>query len=286
MSARRRERQRESETLTEEAGAPLTEEERGQLTDNARLSAVTIYAIIRREGEEELSRPALSLWWSGVAAGIAISSSLLAEAALRSGLPDTPGRHLIEAWGYSVGFVLVVLSRLQLFTENTISVILPLLAAPGRTQFARTARLWGIVLAANLTGTFAIALITVQLGPVPPDIVTAMIGLSHEATAPRGWTALLYGVPAGFFVAALVWVLPSSKGFEIFPIMLITYVIAISGATHVIVGSVEIFLLVLSGEIGALDGLGGHLLPVLAGNIIGGSGLFAMLAYGQVHEEL
>ncbi len=279
-------RQRESEELRRKAVEPLTDEESRQLADNARLSAVTIYAIIRREGEEELSRPAQSLWWSGVAAGMAISSSLLSEAALHANLPETQGRHLIAAWGYTVGFILVVLSRLQLFTENTISVILPLLAAPSSAQVGRTARLWSIVLCANFVGTFAIALITVHLSPVPPEIVDAMIHLSAEATAPRGLQALLYGVPAGFFVAALVWILPSSKGFEIISILVITYVIAISGATHVIVGSVEIFLLILNGNIGAIDGMGGHLLPVLIGNIIGGSGLFAMLAYGQVHEEL
>ncbi len=284
--ARARARQRESDKLTREAVEPLTEEEREHLTASVRLSAVTIYAIIRREGEEELSRPAQSLWWSGVAAGLAISSSLLGEAALYANLPDTQSRHLVVAWGYCLGFVLVVLSRLQLFTENTISVILPLLAAPSVSQVVQTARLWSIVLCANFVGTFAIALITVQLSPVPPEIVDAMIHLSAEATAPRGMQALLYGVPAGFFVAALVWILPSSKGFEIISILLITYIIAISGATHVIVGSVEIFLLVLSGSIGVLDGVGGHLLPVLVGNIIGGSGLFAMLAYGQVHEEL
>ena len=279
-------RQRESEKLTREAVESLTDEERDQLTDKARLSAVTIYAIIRREGEEELSRPASSLWWSGVAAGLAISASLLSEAALRANLPDTPGRHLIAAWGYCVGFVLVILSRLQLFTENTITVILPLLAAPSSSQLVQTARLWSIVLCANLVGTFVIALMTIHLTPAPPEIVDAMLYLSAEATASRGLQAMLYGVPAGFFVAALVWILPSSKGFEIFSILIITYIIAISGSTHVIVGSVEVFLLVLNGDIGALDGLGGHLLPVLLGNIIGGSGLFAMLAYGQVHREL
>lgn len=272
--------------MIEEAVEPLTDEERDQLTNSARLSAVTIYAIIRREGEEELHRPALSLWWSGVAAGIAISSSLLAEGSLHASFPDSHARHLVVAWGYCVGFVLVVLARLQLFTENTLTVILPLLATPNSKQLGMTARLWTIVFCSNLVGTFAIAAITVHLGPVPPGIVESMLEISGEATASRGFTALVYGIPAGFLVAALVWILPSSKGFELFSILLITYVIAISGSTHVIVGSVEIFMLILNGDIGLSDGLGGHLLPVLIGNIIGGTGLFAMLAYGQVHEEL
>src|ERR1700754_4325859 len=72
-----------------------------------------IYEIVRRLGEEEMARPALSLWWSGVAAGLSISFSLLAQAILREHIPDAPWRELVTSLGYSVGFVMVVLSRQQ-----------------------------------------------------------------------------------------------------------------------------------------------------------------------------
>ena len=39
-----------------------------------------IYEIVRRYGEEEMERPATSLWWSGLAAGLSMSFSLLAQA--------------------------------------------------------------------------------------------------------------------------------------------------------------------------------------------------------------
>jgi hypothetical protein len=39
-----------------------------------------IYEIVSRLGEEEMARPVVSLWWSGVAAGMSISFSLLAQA--------------------------------------------------------------------------------------------------------------------------------------------------------------------------------------------------------------
>ena len=41
-----------------------------------------IYEIVRRHGEDEMARPPSSLWWSGVAAGLSISFSLLAQAIL------------------------------------------------------------------------------------------------------------------------------------------------------------------------------------------------------------
>ena len=44
---------------------------------------------------------------------------------LRAHLPDEPWRPLVTSFGYSIGFVMVVLSRQQLFTENTVTVVLP-----------------------------------------------------------------------------------------------------------------------------------------------------------------
>src|SRR6201991_3876390 len=86
-----------------------------------------IYEVVRRLGEEEMIRPATSLWWSGVAAGLSISFSLLAQAILLTHLPDTDWRPLVVGFGYCIGFLMVVLGNQQLFTESTITVVLPLL---------------------------------------------------------------------------------------------------------------------------------------------------------------
>jgi hypothetical protein len=121
-------RKTDREIERDEAG--LTRHERGQIKDNLRLSARTVFSVIRREGEEELHRPAMSLWWSGIAAGIGISTSIFAQGLLHNAFESHPHRDLIAAFGYAMGFVLVVLSRLQLFTENTLTAVLPLLAGP------------------------------------------------------------------------------------------------------------------------------------------------------------
>src|SRR5919109_2068537 len=109
-----------------------------------------IYEIVRRYGEEEMARPGTSLWWSGLAAGLSMSFSLLAQAILLMNLPEAPWRVLVVSLGYPVGFVMVVLARQQLFTENTITVVLPVIAEPTASNFGRAARMWVIVLAANL----------------------------------------------------------------------------------------------------------------------------------------
>ena len=250
------------------------------------LSAVAIYSVIRHEGEEELSRPAISLWWSGVAAGLGISTSVLAEAMLHDQLTDSPYQHLIENLGYTVDFCLVILSRLQLFTENTITVVLPILARPRRRKFLQAAKLWGIVFTANMAGTFLAALLAIYAGTTTPALTESMLEISRHFAESSGITALLLGIPAGFIIAALVWMLPSAKGTELFVIMLFTYLIAACDFTHVIAGSNEVFLLVLNGEMNIITAIADLIVPTLIGNIIGGTGLFAMLAYGQVHEEM
>lgn len=266
--------------------AMLTEHERDQVTENQAFSALTMFSIIRRQGDEELRRPALSLWWSGIAAGIAISSSVFTQGMLYAAYADSPWREQISQLGYTIGFVLVILSRLQLFTENTLSVVLPALSDPSRERFAGWARLWAIVLVANFVGTFMTALVVPRLGLASPEQVTAMLDISRHAMEHSGWTAMVRGIPAGFFIAALVWMLPNAKGFELFLIMLISWLIAAGGFTHVIAGSSEAFLLMLHGEISLVAVLGDHLLPILLGNVLGGTGLFALLAYGQIHAEI
>ena len=98
--------------------------------------------------------------------------------------------------------------------------------------------------------------------------------------------APLWLVPAGLLIAAVVWMLPSAKRSEALVIILFTWLIAAGDFTHVIAGSTEIFALVVIGELGPLTAFSHHILPVLVGNVIGGTGLFAMLAYGQIRREM
>ncbi len=45
-------------------------------------------------------------------------------------LPDAKWRPLVDSLGYSLGFLFVILGRQQLFTENTLTAILPLARRP------------------------------------------------------------------------------------------------------------------------------------------------------------
>jgi formate/nitrite transporter FocA (FNT family) len=252
-----------------------------------RLPAKSVYSVIQSEGEQELGRPAASLFWSGLVAGISISTSVLVEGILHSSLPDADWRGLVEGLGYSVGFLIVILGRQQLFTENTITPVLPIMARFSIESLRSMLKLWAIVLVANLAGTM-IAVVFADLGALlSAEQLESMRAVSREAVAGKAaGNVFLSAIPAGFYIAALVWMLPSSKGFEFWVILMVTWIIAIGDFAHVIVGSAEAFLLLVNGELGIVAAFGGYLLPALAGNIIGGTALFSALAYAQVREEI
>src|SRR5690242_21471880 len=97
----------------------LNERELEEVERRSSIRAHVVHEAIRVEGEEELHRRSSALAWSGLAAGLSMGFSLLAEGVLRSAIPDTPWRPLVSKLGYTVGFLVVILGRQQLFTENT-----------------------------------------------------------------------------------------------------------------------------------------------------------------------
>ena len=245
-----------------------------------------IYEIVRRYGEEEMARPATSLWWSGLAAGLSMSFSLLAEAILRMYLPEADWQRLVVAAGYPIGFVMVVLSRQQLFTENTITVMLPVMAEPSARNLGRGARMWAIVLFANLAGTLFAALFCTFTPVIQPELRDTMLALSSDAMH-YGWVEMAFrGITAGFLMAAMVWLIPAADTAQFYVVVLITYLIGVGEFPHIVAGSMQAFLLVASGDLGVGAMLGGFALPVLIGNIVGGTALFALLSYAQVMKEI
>ena len=245
-----------------------------------------IYEVVRRLGEEEMARPWISLWWSGVAAGLSISFSLLAQGVIDMRLPETSWAPLAIAAGYPMGFLMVVLGRQQLFTESTITMVLPVMAAPTGANFSALGRSWSIILAANLAGTLMAALFCTFTPVISPELREAMLELSRHALE-KPWSVLFFeAITAGFLMAAMVWLLPGAERAQFQVVALMTYLIAISGSAHIVAGSIEAFLLLVNGRTGLWDATFHFALPVLLGNIVGGTALFAMLSHAQVMREL
>ena len=245
-----------------------------------------IYEIVRKLGDEEMDRPVTSLWWSGVAAGLSISFSLLAQGILQAHLPEALWTPLISSLGYSVGFLMVVLSRQQLFTESTVTAVLPVMASFALADLWRLVRLWGIVLVANLVGTLIAAVLCTFTPVLTPDLKAAMLDIAGQITN-HSWMEMVFrAIASGFLIATMVWLLPSAAAAQFHVIVVITYLIAAAGFMHIVAGSVEAFFLILNGRLGVEAMVVDFLVPVLIGNVIGGTALFALIAYAQVMKEI
>jgi len=244
-----------------------------------------VHRAVREEGEAELDRPTASLLWSALAAGLAITASLLAEAVIHDMTTATPWRPLLVSLGYPVGFLIVILGRMQFFTESTITAMLPLVTRPSWRKARRTLRLWGLVLVANLAGTAIATLALTGLPLVDPALRDGMVAVSAAILEHDALSTFQTAIPAGFLIAGIAWLLPNAREQSFWVIATLTYIVGAAGLSHSVVGSAEAFTLLWAGQIDAVRALGSLIAPAVAGNLIGGAGLFALLAHGQVHGE-
>ncbi len=266
--------------------AHLSPAERKQATQSAPVGPLVIHEVVRGEGLVELDRSFGGLAWSGLAAGLSIGFSFLMQAALQAGLPDTPWRPLVAAFGYSLGFLIVVLGRQQLFTETTLTAVIPVLTERTGRMLLRMLRVWGIVLVANLVGTAALGALLAQPGVMPPPMVTAMDQIAEHTFQPSFGHGVLLAGFAGWLIGLMVWLLPGSSSSRPLLIILLTYAIAACGFPHVVAGSVEAAYAVAAGHQAVPDYLWRFLAPTLLGNCVGGTLLAALLNHAPIAGEL
>jgi formate-nitrite transporter family protein len=241
-----------------------------------------VYKTILNEGSEELERTSAALFWSGLAAGLSMGFSLAAEGLLSAYLPDSPWRPLVAKFGYSIGFLIVILGRQQLFTENTLTPILPFLTRKDWQTFKNVLRLWAIVLVANLLGGFAFAWTAANSQAFEPEVREQFARIGQEAMEHPFLTVLLRGVFAGWLIALMVWLLPFAEAGRIWVIIIITYFVGLGSFSHIIVGSIETFTLAAMGKAAWMEVFGKYVVPTFLGNTIGGLTLVAAINHAQV----
>lgn len=270
----------------EKVDQTLSWREKMAVEEHEKLSPRLVYEIIRRDGAEELDRPTATLIFSGIAAGLVISFSFVFKAIIASYIPtDAIWTDLITNFGYTIGFLIAILGHMQLFTENTITTVVPLFKPFTLDKLRAVGRLWGIVILCNIIGTALASLFFLTTDLFTPNIDKALDELAHHVASFSAIQNLLKGVMSGLLIAALVWMLPSVSN-KFLVIFFMTYLIGLGDFTHVVVGSTEMSYLVWQGEASLGEYLFNFLIPTTIGNIIGGTGVFTLLIYGQVTEEL
>ena len=256
-------------------------EERSEAHERARPRSIVIYEAIREEGEDELERSPASLAWSALAAGLSMTLSLVAMGALAANLPATISRPLIVDLGYPLGYLIVILGRQQLFTENTLTPLLPILSNPTRARIARVGVIWGVVLVFNIIGAL---------------IGSAFLAFSHPmnvlAEAPMaqfGVSIMQHGIGerfaqaifAGWLIALMVWLLPLAEVAGPLIIFVITYVVGIAEFAHIVAGSVEVFFAAWTGAV-PWSSYPAFFIPTLLGNVAGGVLFVTLIAFAQI----
>ncbi|WP_426768342.1 formate/nitrite transporter family protein [Erwinia aphidicola] len=248
--------------------------------------AAAVHEQIRQEGEKELERDGLALLFSAIAAGLSMGASLMAKGIFQANLHDVPGGFLLENLGYTFGFIIVIMARQQLFTENTVTAVLPIMHKPSGSNLLLLLRLWGLVLVGNLVGTALAALAFTHM-PIFDDAVrSAFVSISQKVMENTPGEMFANAVVSGWIIATMVWMFPSAGGAKIWIIILMTWLVALGDLAHIVVGSVEIFYLVFNGEIPWQQFIWPFALPTLAGNIIGGTFIFALISHAQIRNDM
>ncbi|WP_413793045.1 MULTISPECIES: formate/nitrite transporter family protein [unclassified Pseudomonas] len=263
----------------------LSAQEQHEVDRNQPPRAAVLHEIIRTQGNLELERSIAALWWSALAAGLTMGLSLMAMGLLSSRLPDHEGFKVITSFGYCAGFLAVILARQQLFTENTLTAVLPIMSKPTPGNFGRLLRLWSVVLVGNLCGTLLVAYVMLHLPIFDPHTDQAFLEIGRKVMENDSGQMFAKGIISGWMIATMVWMIPSMESAKVWIIILITYLMALGDFTHIVVGSAEVSYLVFAGELPWEDFWLVFAGPTLAGNIVGGSFIFALLSHAQIRSE-
>jgi formate/nitrite transporter FocA (FNT family) len=249
-------------------------------TQRDRPTANQIFNQVSSNGRHELERSNISLTISGIAGGLLMGLTGMSVAILMSMVGTTPAGKLVALFFYPIGFMVVILGRSQLFTENTLYPVALMLAE--KKHFFSTLRLWALVFPANIFGAFLFALLAVKTGALKPEFVVQLAKLGTESVSITPAHAFWSGVVGGWIIATVAWLVSASHSItgSVMLIWTMTFIVGIGHFSHCVASSGEILSTVLYGQ-ATFSQFFHWLAPATAGNIAGGVLLVTLLEYGQ-----
>jgi len=251
-----------------------------QQKDLERPSAEDIYEQVATNARQELARSSVALGLSGFGAGAFMGLSALGTAIALALLNTSQHARMISRMFYPLGFIVVIIGRSQLFTENTLYPVALVLTE--KRQFWNTMRLWAVVLPTNVIGAFVFALLAARTSALDPAFVLAMSSLGAGALAHPAAAIFWSGVIAGWMIALAAWLVSASHSVtgSVMVIWMLTYVVGLGDFAHCIASSGEIFVTILTHH-APWFAYAQWFFPAVAGNIVGGICLVTILEYGQ-----
>lgn len=251
------------------------------MQDSTRRSAQQILDEVIKNAREELARPTFGLMFSGFAGGMGMGLTGLSVALALSYLGNTPTAQFISFCFYPIGFIVVIVGRAQLFTENTLFPVV--LVLDERGHVLNTLRLWAVVFATNVAGAVFFGWLVMKTGALPPNFADALAGLGTDAA--NGHFTLIFakGVLGGWLIALVAWMVTASHWTigQVAIIWMLTFIVGAGRFSHCIASSAEIVAAIMSGHL-HFSNYFAWLFPATLGNIVGGVFIVSVLNYGQV----
>jgi formate/nitrite transporter FocA (FNT family) len=177
-------------------------------------------------------------------------------------------------------------ARSALFTEQTTSAVLPVLARRG--SLLQLARLWSLVLIGNVAGGALFALFLSTLGPHLHIVSADAFGaIARKLLDVPWWTMWGSAVVAGWLMGLLAWLMAASRDTigQIVFVLLTTFLIGIAGFHHSIAGTIEILLALFAGAGPTWADYGRFISAAAVGNAVGGALFVAALKFGHVRAS-
>ena len=245
-----------------------------------RPTAEDIYQQVALNAKTELKRSTLSLAISGYAGGIFMGLSGLGTALVLGLFGTSPITHFVATMFYPIGFIVVIIGRAQLFTENTLYPVALVLSE--KRELWNTLRLWCTVLPANVLGALTFAALAARTSALQPATRQALMELGMNAAHVSPGTIFWSAVTAGWIIATAAWLVSGSHSItgSVMILWILTYLVGLGNFAHCIATSGEILSAVLGQQLSTVSYL--HWLWIaVVGNVCGGVFMVTLLEYGQ-----
>lgn len=237
------------------------------------------------EAVDSLRRPAWRLFNSGLSAGLDLGFSVFLMAIIYTLAADVwpePLVRLLAASMYTFGFVVVILGRSELFTEQTTLSVLPVLS--GHASIRDLLRLWAVVYVANLLGAAVFAGLLAWVAPALGVADAGAFGkISHNLVAHSSPVMFAGALLAGWLMGLLSWLVAAGRDTtsQIIIVWLITGALGLGHLPHVVVGTTEVLTGVFLQQGASFSDFGHFLLWTTLGNTAGGVIFVALIKYAH-----
>jgi formate transporter len=245
-----------------------------------------IAARVSEVGVAKARLPLLQLAMLGMLAGAFIAlGSLFFVIVLSDASLGFAAKRVLGGAVFSLGLLLVVVAGAELFTGNN---LLAMAWADGKVTTAELLRNWIVACAANFAGALGVAVLVFLSGHTEMNggaIAATYVSIMKAKTALPFWTAFFSGILCNVLVCMAVWMTLAGRSVvdKAVAVLLPIAAFVAAGFEHSVANMyflpMGMLLQAAAGQPVEIAGLFRNLVPVIAGNIAGGSVLVALVYY-------